>query len=991
MGQKNMLKAEGKAYNVKVYHYIKQLSKIKQVSFGCDNVDDFSRIIKPIRGYYYIFEYIFNDKLCKPYFDYDLMLNEQPSSISRINKIDWIVLNIQKVFNQMYKIELSQDDLVLADSSGQKKDKYKFSLHILVNTKYVFKNNKDCIHVFQELHKLDKGFDPSVYSTDRMMRTPISAKGFDDQRVMRILDKNYNPIDIQITDLHKYLITNVPENYEIIPVTALEKRTTIHKTIRAKDNKAKDNKKEQIKAPVIPHDAKIDRIVEIIQSKFHEDTFFTKYTFTDPETGYQMYSFNYTDHSVQCFTGHKHDQIGFYCYLDNCANIVVKCFSSKCKNCKYIVGNINQSYLGNDYIQINQRRLLPDDCSLTENNDKIVKQLIKLKKKLKATCYWSAMGSGKSYLMEYNVKRFGYRRVLILSTRQSYANNMIQNFAILDFINYLDDKQWIKKDRIIVQLESLDKILKNIIVYPFDLIILDECESILYQFASTTIAGSSRETFNLLHQLCSIEHTKVLALDADWSERSEKFIKSLGSYEVIQNTYQPQERVIQFTANYDAYNDEIFSSIRKGEKICISILSTKEIAYLKKKLKKMGVKFIIHTRDTDDELKRLLKTVNELWIQFQVVIFSPTISVGVDFCVKYFDKIFAYVVPNTASPRIFLQMLGRVREVKNNNILTYYNNLSTKTDQYIYNYRDVYNYYQFVATDPFLNKELKVDGHGNIYNINKIGLYEEIMIYNEIENLNKSTEYFITSLNMLCSYKNYRLQFLDNTKPTKREDCDDDYIELIVNSADIDQFACNKIYTKMLANKATEAEKFSFQKFKIKSFWKIDNVTLEFLQTHFRKERILINLRCILDKNLGSCSSDYIDNDIDAKCEVILEIVTVLGFDLTDLDKVIGMKEFYENGHKLVSDSNFSARYKKIRILFNQSKKKLDSELTGGNFFKMINGYLKDFGLYVYCKKKSKRVATTDIDNGKEIIKSSVVKDSVYSLCINSTFIDFIE
>jgi len=80
---------------------------------------------------------------------------------------------------------------------------------------------------------------------------------------------------------------------------------------------------------------------------------------------------------------------------------------------------------------------------------------------------------------------------------------------------------------------------------------------------------------------------QVLALDADWNERSEMFIKSLGNYEVIQNTYQAPDRILKLTANYDHYNEEIFSSIEKGENVCLVILSTKEIAYLAKRLKAM--------------------------------------------------------------------------------------------------------------------------------------------------------------------------------------------------------------------------------------------------------------------------------------------------------------------------------------------------------------------------------------------------------------------
>lgn len=992
-GAKNKLKEEDKPFNFKFLHYLHQLKQNKFVSAGFNTKDEFINIVKPCRGYYYIFEYIFEDKPCKPYFDYEMMLIRRPKNGFRKSVIKWLRINIIRLFYQRYNINLVKRDIDFEDSSGKKGNVYKFSLHITINSDYIFKNNKEASYIAHELHRLDPYFDESVYSKDRMMRCIMSAKSFEDQRVMRLVTKKYKLQTIDMKDFGKYLITDIPENYKTIKVEVLQKKISVSKK---KIKKEADGKKVKVNVPHITDDAKINRLTDIIQKNYHEDTYPTKYVYHDEETDCEMFGFNYMDHNECCFTGHKHDQIGFYCYVDGDCNVIVKCFSQHCKDSKFIVGNLNNLLTDNNYIKIDRQTLLPKDCPIDEEDDFMVRKLDNFHKKLKSLCLYSPMGTGKTYLMEYYIRRYGIKRALIISTRQSYANNMAEKFAELHFINYLDDIDWYKKGKIIVQLESLHKLLKNIMVQSYELIILDECESILYQFASSTMDRNSRETFDLLHALCRAPGTEVLALDADWGERSNAFIKSLGSYEVIQNVYQDTIRTIKFTSDYeDVFLKNFLKQVDSGLKIGVIGLSTRKLQAIAKILQEKGISFVIHTRDTSDQLKKELKTVNEYWCQFQVVLFSPTISVGVDFSVEYFDKLFAYVVPKCASPRIFLQMLGRIRHIKCKEIEAYYEHMSTRTDQYIYNYNDILDYYKFAATDNFLYKEFEYDVDGNVYPVVKIGLYEQIMIHNRIEDLNKCKEYFMTVLNSLCLKKNYRIQFLKNHNPEdikkkkerkkkKKEEKDTDnentdaYLQKILDSQEIDLPRCNIILGKINTNNASEDEKFSVHKFKIKHFWGIEDLDMEFLRKYYRKEYILVNLKAVLNIHTDLSVDEYTDRYFVHKEEVIRELIKVLGFNLKKINRIIKKEKFYENGKKLLTDSKFSENYDKIRALFGKSKAKLDTNLTGGNLIKMINSYLNEFGLKVKCKSVVKK------------IKGKCYKKSQYKIKICKAYTEFI-
>jgi hypothetical protein len=106
------------------------------------------------------------------------------------------------------------------------------------------------------------------------------------------------------------------------------------------------------------------------------------------------------------------------------------------------------------------------------------------------------MGTGKTEVICDYINLYKPKRILWISIRQTYSLNINKRLKKYNFVNFYS------KDRIIVQLESLHHLEKNIIIEPYDLIVLDEIESILYHFDSSTIALYSSNTFDLLHLLC---------------------------------------------------------------------------------------------------------------------------------------------------------------------------------------------------------------------------------------------------------------------------------------------------------------------------------------------------------------------------------------------------------------------------------------------------------------------------------------------------------
>lgn len=77
--------------------------------------------------------------------------------------------------------------------------------------------------------------------------------------------------------------------------------------------------------------------------------------------------------------------------------------------------------------------------------------------------------------------------------------------------------------------------------------------------------------------------------------------------------------------------------------------------------------------------------MNELWIQYDVVIVTPTVESGVDFNVPYFDKMFTILSSGSTSQRGLLQMTARVRNLTNLDMEVYLNKMPYAENANFYN------------------------------------------------------------------------------------------------------------------------------------------------------------------------------------------------------------------------------------------------------------------------------------------------------------------
>lgn len=282
-------------------------------------------------------------------------------------------------------------------------------------------------------------------------------------------------------------------------------------------------------------------------------------------------------------------------------------------------------------------------------------------------------------------------RIIILSFRQAFSDNIKSIFP--EFIIYSEVTGDLIQNKVIVQVESLHRIA---ITSKVDLLVLDESESIISQIESG-LSKKPNECKSKLKWL--LEYSKhVVCMDAYMSDRTVDVIMNARKGEIMvqHSIYQNATEDKYFlTKNEGIWYNEIMAKLGKiphtdpdddtvididanePKKIVImsSSLSEAEGIHetLKQKFPKLNIAFY-SSKTLESEKKKVFRDVNNHWIKYDILIYTPTISAGVSFEREHFDYVFATFTNISCDVRTCIQMLGRIRNVKEK---TYYIWLNT--------------------------------------------------------------------------------------------------------------------------------------------------------------------------------------------------------------------------------------------------------------------------------------------------------------------------
>ena len=242
-------------------------------------------------------------------------------------------------------------------------------------------------------------------------------------------------------------------------------------------------------------------------------------------------------------------------------------------------------------------------------------------------------------------------KVLFITYRQTLARDIMRNFGKLGFKNYLDDHTdttvW-DSPRLIVQLDSLMKVITHNsdvmcgddFDLNYDMIVLDESESLLNHFDEKTMEGKEIQIWEFLDEL--LKHAKkVVMMDGDVSERTLSFAKSYGCMSYVQNTNNESNKSIHIARDESNWKTQLHADLQRyhqedpGFRVCIVSQSSSQAVSLEESLRdkfpNLCVRRLVGT-DSGATKKEVLDDINKYLENVNVFIYSPVIESGVDTC-----------------------------------------------------------------------------------------------------------------------------------------------------------------------------------------------------------------------------------------------------------------------------------------------------------------------------------------------------------------------
>jgi hypothetical protein len=336
------------------------------------------------------------------------------------------------------------------------------------------------------------------------------------------------------------------------------------------------------------------------------------------------------------------------------------------------------------------------------------------------------MGAGKSTVckaflskVREEIKNTEKRdaRILSISFRQMLARSSAKSFQ-LERYNDKELGHWLLGiSNIACQLDSVKRLGEitdqgEIEYQPYDVMILDESESILSHLSSKTMKESRNEVFDLLKHLTKLSKIVIFA-DADMSRRTHFYIRAT---RYLKNTdhyteyhRNPFLRKVLFYIDYkyiSVWFNRLAQAVTGRERKRVFIVSNTKamlhnlksllLDYLDNEVKRYRQKYnssglntiqlktltflsglqedenfikIIDADVSGAEKAQMAENCNKEWTRYRILGISPVVGAGISFDITdHFHEAYIFATPCSCNPRSINQLLGRVRHLTENRV-----------------------------------------------------------------------------------------------------------------------------------------------------------------------------------------------------------------------------------------------------------------------------------------------------------------------------------
>lgn len=925
-------------------------------------------------GKYLLYEMVTKGQAHKPFvvinYDCKTMRLAKASKQHVVNKLS---VDLPETMNSL-GCKLTPDDIVILDAS--------FDLTVRLLAILAPKNiTYYCTHAIEEKSR-------SNYLAERLL--DMSVDFYKDKIDMSVYQKNFNVKVIGSTEYGVTLRPIKPWTWEYMNIDKELRNRALLTYIPPYLPPAKFYAPAVVDKPpaktVRITDEKKTAMLEMAQ-KCHPTAKLTSVN----KAGF--FSYSYSDKSEPCpISGATHEKSQFYCKEFNDGKVFVGCYHNicACSGMKYVDQISEEKVDPCNTIHINAKYLTADINFL--------KILWKWKKEGQVLAIKSVMGSGKTQVMMLLANDPSLKSILWVTHRLSLTNNIMGKFRQYGFNSYQDkDVDLRKANRVVVQLDSLYKVIKTDLTgqkmtcKQFDLVVIDESEGQMCHLNSPHLKKGNRSQYDYyekLHDICK-GSKRVLLMDADMGPRTIAFASNFNTQFVI-NDFKREQRRFEITNNIDVFFNDIISSLQTGENVVIVSMSAIAAKNAYEILSKYAKSSMMYIADTSDSRKKELVNVNEVWIKYQLLIYSPTIESGVDCTANHFHKMYCILCDSggTCSQRSLLQMTGRVRNLASNDILMLHPKIPMLTDPntnekkpYLhtdyFKYEEVlenYHVYCGYLGKPLLHYErcCEVEEDQIVLGRNgKLRPIDQILLHNRVEELNKKQGPFLSVLYKLIQEAGDAVSF--TYTPYPKDEDDKDIIKHVpkTNQAkekrkaladiDVNEYEIDELVRKQASSDATTEEKLVLERYfydtKLNTFGLTGEEIEDKLEYLDKNKYVIANATILLGysnklEKLRSNQDQTIDEGTrQVKYELVQDLITrFLGsktpeFRYDAFDKPIELsKKEYDDGIEALKGSTYFLNEKHYRPIMFASKARANVQHSRQHYSQTFKSVLEKFG-----------------------------------------------
>lgn len=583
---------------------------------------------------------------------------------SKINEfLESLIIVIKETFKDLWPSEgaLLAEDIMIFESCGRIENDYKFSYHVQLPY-HIVHDHIDAKGFAEEIIKrlgitFGKFIDLLPYGEVHNLRLYDSVKEGRKKLINQDLAAEHKTIS-EISDEFKLIRAPIASNILPKKFYKEEKPQTTVKTII------------------------VQKALEMVQNSGIDSGL----KFTSISNGLLLYKRINKSYCRICKEDHSKDNtlmVGIYENEDKSYNVV--------QHCRHNANSIPLGQIMNDEVEARKTDFLHkviDNAAITASkitnkfhdlpaDQKMIYEEERLRPfDLTKPTYviHAPMGMGKTNELINEFSKINETSIQVfISFRKTFTGNISQRFN--NFVSYDDIDGDISLDiypKLIIQVESLWRIKLPMKFdsnrCTFDYIILDECESIFAQLSSD-LSKNFIGCFSMF-QLMLKSANHVVAMDANISDRTYNILEQLRQKPMYyhNNTYKRNlDNKYHFTLSKTTFTRKIIDSLDKRIVIATnSLIDGKAYEELIKE-HAPNKRVMFYSSETPMTIKkRDFENVNACWLQYDIIIYTPSLTAGVSFEQSHFDIFFGSFNSMSCNVETCRQMIGRVRNFSTN-------------------------------------------------------------------------------------------------------------------------------------------------------------------------------------------------------------------------------------------------------------------------------------------------------------------------------------